>query len=110
MDLTADDFEGTILKNKQSLAVVFTASWCPFCGMFLPVFKSSLSEKKLPYATVDLSSYDNPLWETFEIEVVPTVVIFKYGQVSYRADGKYGRGLSNNVMDDVIREFSVPQT
>lgn len=110
MDLTANDFEGTILKNKQSLAVVFTASWCPFCRMFLPVFESSLSEKKLPYATVDLASYDNPLWETFEIEVVPSVVIFKSGQVVYRADGKYGRGLANNVMDDVIRELSIPQS
>ncbi|MGO9644960.1 MAG: thioredoxin family protein [Candidatus Bathyarchaeia archaeon] len=109
-NLSVADFEGTGLKTNQPLAVVFTASWCPFCSMFTPVFKSTLSKNQLPYGSVDLTSYDNPLWETFDIEVVPTVVIFKNGKVSYRADGMYGGGLPKSVVDDIVRELSAART
>ncbi|HKM75813.1 MAG TPA: thioredoxin family protein [Candidatus Bathyarchaeia archaeon] len=104
-DLSVADFEGTELKTNQPLAVVFTANWCPFCSMFTPIFKSTLSKNQLPYGSVDLTSYDNPLWETFDIEVVPTVVVFKNGKAAYRADGVYGRGLPKSVVDDVVREL-----
>jgi len=105
-DLSVADFEGAGLRTNQPLAVVFTASWCPFCSMFTPIFKSTLSKNQLPCGSVDLTSYDNPLWETFKIEVVPTVVIFKNGKAVYRVDGMYGRGLPRSVVDDVVRELS----
>jgi len=104
-DLTAADFEGSALKTARSLAVVFTASWCPFCSDFTPMFKSTLTENQLPYGSVDLTSYNNPLWETFQIEVVPTVVIFENGKVTYRVDGVYGRGLPQRVVNDVVHEL-----
>ena len=109
-DLSVADFEGSELRTDQPLAVVFTASWCPFCSMFTPIFKSTLSKKQLPYGFVDLTSYDNPLWETFEIEVVPTVVVFKNGKPTYRADGMYGRGLPKSVVDDIVRELSATRS
>jgi thiol-disulfide isomerase/thioredoxin len=65
------DFEGTTLKEKRTLLVLFTANWCPFCLMFNPVFRSTLNEKNTPYAVVNLTDFRNPLWERFQIEVVP---------------------------------------
>lgn len=109
-DLNVADFEGSELRTNQPLAVVFTASWCPFCSTFTAIFKSTLSKNQLPYGSVDLTSYDNPLWETFEIEVIPTVVIFKNGKPAYRADGMYGRGLPKSVVDDVVRELSATRS
>jgi len=104
-ELTVADFEGTGLRDTQPLAVVFTASWCPFCSTFTPIFKSTLSKNQLSYGLVDLTSYDNPLWETFEIEVVPTVVIFRNGRAAYRVDGIYGKGLPKSVVEDVVSEL-----
>lgn len=42
---------------------------------------------------VQIDDYNNPLWEEFSIDYVPTVVLFERGTVSSRLDGKSGRGL-----------------
>ena len=98
--LKPSDFEEKRLKKRGTLAVLFAAEWCPFCGRFSPIFESALSEK-LPGALADLSDLENPLWEQFGIDVVPTVMLFKDGELVYRKDGILGRGLADDVMGEV---------
>ena len=74
--------------------------------MFDPVFEAEMSESGLPRASVDLSDFDNPLWETFDIRVVPTVIVFKEGQVAFRKDGIFGRGLAKGDMTDIVDAMS----
>ncbi len=64
----------------------------------------------MPWAEVDISDMENPLWEIFDINVVPTVVIFKEGQPVFRRDGALGRGLSEKVIDDVLQEMKSLET
>ncbi len=89
------------MKRTDTVSVLFGASWCPFCRMFNPVFESAMKEKGLPGASVDLSDLDHPLWETFAIRVVPTVIVFKTGRPVFRKDGILGRGLSRKDMTEV---------
>ena len=96
------DFEGKRLKRSGTLAVLFAAEWCPFCRRFSSIFDSVLSEKGVARALADLSDLENTLWEEFGIEVVPTVMIFKEGELVYRKDGTLGRGLPDNAMDEVV--------
>jgi len=109
MQLSASDFEGTRLKRAGTVPVLFTASWCPFCRMFNPIFESALREKGIEYASVDLSDYENPLWDTFGISIVPTVVVFREGKPAMRKGGVPGRGLSEEVMEEVVRQLSIGQ-
>ncbi len=53
-------------------------------------------------ALADLSDLENPLWEEFGIDVVPSVMVFKEGELVYRKDGVLGRGLPDNAMDEVL--------
>jgi hypothetical protein len=71
--------------------------------MFTPVFASKLREEGIEGAVLDLSNYDDPLWDTFGIETVPTVIVFEDGEIILRRDGRPGRGLSPEVMVDVVR-------
>jgi len=102
INLTVKDFEGQILKDQvDSIAVLFKAEWCPFCRAFIPIFET-LQESGVPSGMVDLSEFDNPLWETFNIDIVPTVLLFKDGKIVQRYDGVPGEGLNAATVGEII--------
>jgi len=100
--LSASDFDGQTVRHDGTLAVIFLAPWCPFCRQFLPAFRAAAEGNSIHWATADLSDYDNALWNTFDIGVVPTVVVFKDGKQIFRIDGILGRGLSQKAIDDTV--------
>ncbi len=73
--------------------------------MFNPDFESALSSNSVLWAEVDISDTEDPLWETFDIKVVPTVIIFKDGQSTFRRDGLLGRGLSRKALEETVEEM-----
>jgi len=82
---------------------LFTAEWCPFCRRFTPVFESAVKEKEIPWAYVDVSDLMNPLWDTFDIQVVPTIIVFRDGNAAFRKDGILGRGLSAQDVEEATQ-------
>ena len=40
-----------------------------------------------------MDNYDDPLWEDYSIEAVPTVIVFSQGEVRSRLDGRSGYGI-----------------
>jgi thioredoxin 1 len=88
------DLETQLRKNEKVL-VLFYSSWCPFCNSFLPVFLNlSLKEDISALLGVKIDDYDDPLWEEYSIEAVPTVILFDQGKLRGRLDGRSGYGLS----------------
>jgi len=104
-ELHASDFEGQRLKNHATVPVLFIANWCFFCRSFHPQFEIAMKNKGIEWAVADISDMDNPLWETFEISIVPSVIVFKNGELVSRKDGVPGRGLSTRTIDEVIEEL-----
>jgi thiol-disulfide isomerase/thioredoxin len=93
-----------ILKNPSPVLAVFYADWCPFCLSFLPEFEGLASEQ-FQTAKVDLSDWENPLWEEYKIDVVPTLVAFDKGKEVARRDGRRGIGLSRKDIDEMKRKL-----
>jgi len=105
MRKSINDFEGQRLKDTTPVAIVFQADWCPFCRQFIPIFESSLSQEKLPFAVVDLNDLSNPLWEVFHINVVPSILLFNNGRLIQRYDGVLGRGLDRVALAEMISKL-----
>jgi thioredoxin 1 len=104
LSLKPDDFSGTRLLDSRNVLAVFYATWCPFCRRFLPIFESIMMKRTNPQAAlVDISDEDNPLWEPFEVEVVPTLVGFGDGVALVRKDGVAGVGLGIPELEDALR-------
>jgi thiol-disulfide isomerase/thioredoxin len=103
LSLKADDFSGTRLLDSRSILAVFHASWCPFCRSFLAVFESTMTSKTDPEgALVDISAENNPLWEIFKVDIVPTLIRFRDGVAIARKDGVAGVGLGISDLQDVF--------
>jgi len=106
LTLGVESFSGTTLLDWRSILAAFHACWCPFCTNFLKVFEATMREKNNPLAAlVDISDMDNPLWETFDVAIVPTLIGFRNGQAFVRKDGTAGVGLSSKELEDALREM-----
>jgi hypothetical protein len=55
-----------------------------------------------------LDDYDNPLWDDYSVEAVPTVIFFDKGKVCRRLDGKSGVGLNEKQLKVWLEEFKAP--
>lgn len=90
--LATADFEREVLQAEGPVLALFQATWCGYCRWFLPRFRDATSER-VRLVEVDLSDDDDPLWDAYAIQVIPTLLLFYQGQVVDRADGEYLRGL-----------------
>ena len=85
--------------NDVETFVLFYASWCPFCHDFLPIFEKYVGHNvNLRSVRVKLDDYSNPMWENYNIDVVPTVLNILNGKVSGRLDGILGAGLTEKAL------------
>lgn len=94
------DISPYLSKNKKTI-VLFEMTGCPFCRAFQSSFLD-LAEKRsedCALLRVKLDAYENPLWQKYEIEAVPTVIIFAKGKIMTRLDSKLGVGLTPGQLD-----------
>ncbi len=95
-----------LLKENKRVMALFCASWCPFCENFFPVF----DEKVTSHSGVDLivrvylDDDDNPLWDEYGVEAVPTVILFEGVQVASRLDAKLGMGLDESAFQKWLQK------
>ena len=95
------------LKANGKVLALFYASWCPYCIGFVPVFDKKAANLSVGSVIhVLLDDYDNPLWDDYAIEAVPTVIFFENGKVCRRLDGKNGEGLNEKQLVGWLKEFN----
>lgn len=84
-----------ILRENESVFVLFYSSWCPFCRSFLPIFnKSAQNREDKEFLQVKIDRILNPIWEKYSVNVVPTVILFKGNKAHRRLNGVLGVGLN----------------
>jgi len=85
---------------------LFYASWCPFCRSFLPVFKKyAQTPSDALFIQVKIDEDENPLWEEYSLEAVPSAILFENKQVTKRLDCPLGRGLNEKQFSDWLKTF-----
>jgi len=90
-------FDASALPAGRT-AVLFFADWCGYCQRFTPLFQ------RIPDAwIVDVSDEDLPVWETYDITVVPTVIMFQDGDPVKKWAGALG-GEHVEQVEDALRQ------
>lgn len=83
----AQNFKKDVLDSKKLVLVDFFATWCGPCQMLAPVIEElSTSDNSFDIVKVDIDA-DRDLAIQYEIEAVPTLIIFKDGKEVDRAMG-----------------------
>lgn len=81
--LQSKDFDREVMQSQVPTVVDFYADWCGPCRMVSPIIETLSQEYVGRAKFVKINTDENPdLAERFGIMSIPTVMIFKNGQVA----------------------------
>jgi len=89
------------VQPKEGVFVLFYAAWCPYSQRFLPVFEEIGRSAGEAFVRILADEHEH-LCDQYAIDVYPTVLFFKSGNVSKRLDGTFHAGLSEREMKDLV--------
>jgi thioredoxin 1 len=90
---TDANFEAEVIKSKVPVLVDFWAEWCMPCRMLAPTIDQLADEfaGKVKVGKVDTDSNRN-ISVKFGISAIPTVILFKDGQIAKKFVGLQSKG------------------
>lgn len=88
VEATDETFDKEVLESDKPVLVDFWASWCGPCMMFKPVVERVAEEmkEKLKVVMVEVDKSTQSAGK-FNVMSVPTILIFKDGQVKAQSTG-----------------------
>lgn len=87
-EFTDQNFEQEVLKSEQPVLVDFWADWCMPCKMLAPTIDKIATQYagKVKVGKVDVDSNRDASMK-YGITAIPTVILFKNGQVAQKFVG-----------------------
>ena len=88
VEFTDQNFETEVIKSAQPVLVDFWAEWCMPCKMLAPTIEKIANEYagKVKVGKVDTDS-NREISVKYGINAIPTVILFKNGQVAQKFVG-----------------------
>src|SRR3954465_8414054 len=87
-EFTDENFETEVLKSSQPVLVDFWAEWCMPCRMLAPTIEKIAKDYagKVKVGKLDTDA-NRDVAAKYSISAIPTVILFKGGQVSQKFVG-----------------------
>ena len=102
-DVTDATFEAEVLQSSTPVLVDFWAEWCGPCRMIAPIVKEIAEENGDKLKVVKVNIDDSPQTPgSFGIRSIPTVLVFKDGQVVSQLVGARPKGDFQQLVDAVV--------
>lgn len=100
---TDTNFEQEVLKSDKPVVVDFWAAWCAPCRIVSPVIEGLAKEYEGKVKVGKLNVDENSkIAAKFGIMSIPTVLMFKNGQVVKTVVGARSRDDYKNVIDEIL--------
>ena len=99
--VNSENFDKEVINSNNVTLVDFYATWCGLCQKLAPVLeKIATSRADFDIAKVDVDEAQDIAYK-YEIEVVPTMLIFKEGKVVKKVEGFH----TVSELIDIMSEF-----
>lgn len=102
-DVTDANFEGEVLQSATPVLVDFWAEWCAPCRAIAPIVKEIADENGDQLKVVKMNIDESPQTPgTYGIRSIPTVLVFKDGQVVSQLTGARPKGDFQELVNGAI--------
>jgi thioredoxin 1 len=96
---------GDIIKGDKPVLVDFSAEWCGPCKMMPPILKELKGKLGDAVTILKLDIDKNPqVAASYQIQSVPTLIVFRQGQVKWRQSGVLPADQIKRVLDGIIQQ------
>ncbi len=103
MEITDSNFDAEVLASPIPVLVDFWAPWCGPCRAIAPVIEELCGEYAGKLKVAKCNVDDNPKTPSrFGIRAIPTLIIFKDGNVSEQITGAVARSQITAAIDKAI--------
>lgn len=95
-----------LIKGKKPVLVEFYASWCPHCQRMQPVLEQFSKEigDRLIITNLDIDASENSsLVERYQVQIVPTILLFQDGEQMWRQSGEMRTDQLNRVVGKYLK-------
>lgn len=93
-------------NSQEGTLVLFYASWCPYSMQFLPVFEKHAERREECFARIVVDG-NEALFDEHDVQVYPSVLVFRNGKVTHRLDGRHLVGLKESQLTDLIASCGI---
>ena len=88
LEITVDNFQGTVLENEKPVLVDFWAEWCGPCRMVAPVVEQIAKERSDTLVVGKLNVDEaSAIAQRYNVQGIPFLGLFENGQLARHAVG-----------------------
>ena len=101
LELTDQNFESEVLKSDQPVLVDFWAEWCMPCRMLAPTIDKLANDYagRVKVGKLDTDA-NRDVAMKYGINAIPTVILFKGGQVAQKFVGMTNKAALAQALDE----------
>jgi thioredoxin 1 len=111
LEITDGNFDQVVLKSDQPILIDFWAAWCGPCKALGPVVDevAAAYQGKVRVGKMDVDK--SPITpQRYGVRGIPTLLIFKNGQVQEQIVGYVGRDVIEKALNKQVNVIEMPKT
>lgn len=98
---------GELIKGKKPVLVDFSAEWCGPCKMMPPILKEVKDKMGESVTIIKMDIDRNPaVASAYQIQSVPTLIVFRDGEVKFRQSGVMQANQIKYVLDGILQQHA----
>lgn len=103
IELSQESFEDEVMASSIPVLVEFGADWCSPCRRLTPMLAEIAEETadRAKVCTVDIDAH-TALRDRFQISAIPTVVVFREGQIVRKLIGVMSKAELVSALDEAV--------